>query len=87
MAERRTERQVPDPAQIAVDQSGLELGSPNEEQVVSAFLDAVEPENVEMQEDGSALIGEATAAPIESSFNSNLVELISDDEAQRIYND
>jgi len=87
MAERRTERQVPDPAQIAVDQSGLELGSPNEEQVVSAFLDAVEPENVEMQEDGSALIGEATAAPIDSSFTANLVELISDNEAQRIYND
>ena len=76
MAERRSEKRITaDPASLNPIESNLEGIDPNIAQAIDAIDVALsEPDevNVEMQEDGSALIGPELQAPI----SSNLYEFI-----------
>ena len=91
MAERRSEKRITaDPVNLNPIESNLEGIDPNIAQAVDAIDVALsEPDeaNVEIQEDGSALIGPELQAPIDSAFTANLVDLIDVTELSQIFMD
>ena len=91
MAERRSEKRItPDPVALNPIESNLEGIDPNIAQAVDAIDVALsEPDeaNVEIQEDGSAIVGPELQAPINSAFTANLVDLIDVTELSQIFMD
>tara|TARA_R110000824_G_scaffold6306_6_gene29154 strand:- start:5599 stop:8097 length:2499 start_codon:yes stop_codon:yes gene_type:complete len=91
MAERRSEKRLtPDPVALNPIESNLEGIDPNIAQAVDAIDVALsEPDeaNVEIQDDGSAIVGPELQAPINSAFTANLVDLIDVTELSQIFMD
>ena len=91
MAERRSEKRItPDPVALNPIESNLEGIDPNIAQAVDAIDVALsEPDeaNVEIQDDGSAIVGPELQAPINSAFTANLVDLIDVTELSQIFMD
>ena len=83
------ERQTPDPVNEmpeAVDMTTTQTGDGLEDDIIEV-LEGLQEEDVEIQEDGSALLGPAPEMQMASEFDENLADIISESELGRIYID
>ena len=83
------ERQTPDPVNEmpeAVDMTTTQTGDGLEDDIIEV-LEGLQEEDVEIQEDGSALLGPAPEMQMGSEFDENLADVISESELGRIYID
>jgi len=83
------ERQTPDPVNEmpeAVDMTTTQTGDGLEDDIIEV-LEGLQEEDVEIQEDGSALLGPAPEMQMGSEFDENLADIISESELGRIYID
>ena len=83
------ERQTPDPVDQmpeAVDMTTTQTGDGLEDEIIEV-LEGLQEEDVEIQEDGSALLGPAPEMQMGSEFDENLADVISESELGRIYID
>ena len=83
------ERQTPDPVDQmpeAVDMTTTQDADGLDNQLIEV-LEGLQEADVEMQEDGSALLGPAPEMQMTSEFDENLADIISESELGRIYID
>ena len=83
------ERQTPDLGNqipVDVDMTTTVSGDGTEEDIIDV-LDEFQEANVEIQEDGSALLGPAPEMMMSSEFGENLAEILPPSELARIYID
>ena len=83
------ERQTPDPVNEMpedVDMTTTQTGDGLEDDIIEV-LEGLQEEDVEIQEDGSALLGPAPEMQMASEFDENLADIISESELGRIYID
>ena len=83
------ERQTPDPVASAPEELDMTTTQDTDDldnQLIEV-LEGLQESDVEIQEDGSALLGPAPEMQMSSEFDENLAESISDSELDRIYID
>ena len=83
------ERQTPDPANQMpeeVDMTTTQDADGLDNQLIEV-LEGLQEADVEIQEDGSALLGPAPEMEMGSEFDENLADIISESELGRIYID
>ena len=83
------ERITPDPANQMpeeVDMTTTQSGDGLEDDIIEV-LEGLQEADVEIQEDGSALLGPAPEMQMTSEFGENLAEMLSSSELGRIYID
>lgn len=83
------ERLTPDPANQMpeeMDMTTTQSGDGLEDDIIEV-LEGLQEADVEIQEDGSALLGPAPEIQMTSEFGENLADVLSDSELGRIYID
>ena len=81
------ERQTPDPVASAPEELDMTTTQDTDDldnQIIEV-LEGLQESDVEIQEDGSALLGPAPEMQMSSEFDENLADVISDSELDRIY--
>ena len=81
------ERLTPDPAPDIVDMSTSQDTTSVEEQQIVDVIEGIEEADIQMQEDGSAILGPEEEMQMTSEFGENLAEVVSESELSKIYMD
>ena len=81
------ERQVPDPAQTAepVQDLTTERSADDLDEQIIEVLEGLDEEGIQVQEDGSVILGEPEVEMPGLGFGENLAEVVSENELDKIY--
>ena len=81
------ERQTPDPVTATPEELDMTTAQDTDDldNEIIEVLEGLQESDVEMQEDGSALLGPEPEMQMSSEFDENLADIISDSELNRIY--
>ena len=81
------ERLTPDPAPDIEDMSTSQDTTSVEEEQIVDVIEGIEEADIQMQDDGSAILGPEEEMQMTSEFSENLAETVSESELTRIYID
>ena len=81
------ERLTPDPAPDIVDMSTTQDTTSVEEEQIVDVIEGIEESDIQMQEDGSAILGPEEEMMMTSEFGENLADVVSGSELSKIYID
>ena len=81
------ERLTPDPAPDIEDMSTSQDTTSVEEEQIVDVIEGIEESDIQMQEDGSAILGPEEEMQMTSEFGENLAEVVSESELSKIYID